>query len=80
MIQKANILACNNRMRNMAFTEIRQDAFCKMPNQIFIKQENKDDPADHPSLFRVLIDPKNLAESFNIQVRINQTEPIHEFR
>jgi len=51
-----------------------------MPNQIFIKQENKDDPADHPSLFRVLIDPKNLAESFKIQVRINQTEAIHEFK
>jgi len=71
MIQKSNILNCNNRMRNLAFTEIRKDLFSKMPNQIFIKQENRDDPADHPSLFRVLIDPKNLAESFKIQLRIN---------
>lgn len=67
-------------MRNLAFTEIRKDAFSKMPNQIFIKQEKKEDPADHPSLFRVLIDPKNLAESFKVQIRLNQTEAIHEFR
>ena len=37
MIQKANVLAANNRMRNMAFTEIRKDAFSKMPNQIFLR-------------------------------------------
>jgi len=31
-------------------------------------------------LFRVLIDPKNLAESFKIQIRLNSNEAIHEFR
>ena len=37
MIQKSNILPANARQRFMAFSEIRKDAFSKMPNQIFVK-------------------------------------------
>ena len=31
-------------------------------------------------MYRVLIDPKNLAESFKIQVRLSKDEPLIEFK
>jgi hypothetical protein len=80
MIQKNSILAANARQRAMSFSEIRKDAFSKLPNQIWIKQENREDRAISPALYRVLIDPKNLAESFKIQVRLSKDEPLIEFK
>jgi len=64
----------------MAFSEIRKDIFAKAPNQIFVKQEHTEDKSISPALFRVLIDPKNLSESFKIQIRLSKEEPLHEFR
>ena len=66
MVQKSRILAANPKHKNMAFTEIRRDAFSKIPNQIFVKQECKEDRNLSPGLYRVLIDPRNLTESFKI--------------
>ena len=80
MISKSNLLAVNARQRFMAFSEIRKDTFSKMPNQIFVKQEHIEDPGQSPALYRVLLDPKNLAESFKVQLRLTKEEPLMEWR
>lgn len=63
-----------------AFSEIRKDNFSKMPNQIYVKQEDIEDPTITPSLWRILLDPKNLAESFKVQLRLAKEEPLLEWR
>ena len=80
MVQKSRILPTTSRNKNLAFTEIRRDAFSKIPNQVFIKQECKEDRNTAPGLYRVLIDPRNLAESLKVQIRLPKEETLHDFR
>ena len=65
----------------MAFTEIRKDQYSKMPNQIYVKQEHIEDHSQGATLYRLLLDPKNLAESFKVHIRpAKEEELIVEWR
>ena len=52
-----------------------------MPNQVFAKLEHSEDNSQSPGLYRLLLDARNLTESFKVHIRLGrETEAITEWR
>jgi hypothetical protein len=65
MISKANLMAGSAKFKNAPFVQIRKDKFSNLPNQVFMWVRSVEEPYCE-AMFRVLIDPRSISESFKI--------------
>jgi len=58
---------------------MRKDAFTSLPNQVFFLQKAIEQPVK-TALYRVLLDPRALQDSFKVKIPLEDDEPIEDWR
>jgi hypothetical protein len=71
MITKSNLLSGSARFKNSPFVDIRRDKFSNLPNQVFMWIKSTEEPFQN-ALFRVLLAPRTISDSFRVQIKLDE--------